>query len=107
MCDTPINWIVDKKKPVTDDTTHIYVCPECPFIGFEYLNNKNVADLFAHLNRDRKDQIQAEAIKIADPKGELKHAIDTLYDMAEKYNPNYYSSDDIALVDDTYKKFWN
>lgn len=29
--------------------THIYVCPECPFIGFEYLNKDNIFDLYENL----------------------------------------------------------
>jgi Zn-finger nucleic acid-binding protein len=30
--------------------THIYICPECSFVGLEYLGNKDLENLSAELN---------------------------------------------------------
>ena len=48
MCSTALTW-----NPVhtADNVTHIYVCPECPFIGLEYFTDKNIEDLKTYLNK--------------------------------------------------------
>lgn len=50
-CDTPLEWhpSIPNYKP-EDIVTHIYVCPECAFIGLEYLNSKSIEDLKTYLN---------------------------------------------------------
>lgn len=52
LCDTELTWL---PKPVVykpnEHVTHIYVCPECPFVGFEYLNDRNIVDVRDYLNR--------------------------------------------------------
>lgn len=46
MCDTELAWhTTNKTYKRNEDTTHIYVCPECPFVGFEYYEERNVKDL--------------------------------------------------------------
>lgn len=56
MCDTPLTWhTTNTRYQSNDDTTHIYICAECPFIGFEYLNDNNTHDLQNFLsNRNNK-----------------------------------------------------
>ncbi len=52
MCDTVLTWTpTNPLYKGSEDTTHIYVCPECPFIGFEYYTDRNIEDLKAFLNK--------------------------------------------------------
>ena len=52
MCDTELGWHpVPEIYKEDEHVTHIYTCPECPFIGIEYLNNKNIDDLRDYLNK--------------------------------------------------------
>ena len=46
MCDKPLSY-----EPCNG--THIYTCPDCPFVGFEYLTKKNTEDLSAYLERKK------------------------------------------------------
>ena len=54
LCAHPLTW-----KPTNptwqrnEDVTHIYVCPECPFIGLEYYEQRNIDDLIRYLDRPR------------------------------------------------------
>jgi len=52
MCDTELTWIpTNPTYKTNEDTTHIYTCPECPFVGFEFFGQRNLDDLSAYLNR--------------------------------------------------------
>ncbi len=46
MCDTVLDYELFQG-------THIYTCPECPFVALEYFNDGNIQDLAKYLNRDR------------------------------------------------------
>ena len=52
MCDHVLSWnSVPKIYKEDEPVTHIYICPECPFVGLEYYNDKNIEDLKVYLNR--------------------------------------------------------
>lgn len=38
MCETILPWEELKED---DKSTNIYVCPECPFVGFEYFDKND------------------------------------------------------------------
>jgi ribosomal protein L37AE/L43A len=35
----------------SERTTHIWSCPDCPFVGFEYYQEGNAEDLTIYLNK--------------------------------------------------------
>jgi len=45
-CPMCIEAFLDYKKV---KNTHIYVCPVCPFVGMEYIDNQNLLDLTEYL----------------------------------------------------------
>jgi DNA-directed RNA polymerase subunit M/transcription elongation factor TFIIS len=50
LCGEELSWVpTNKHYTCNEDTTHIYTCPACPFLGIEYYNNKNVEDLKTYL----------------------------------------------------------
>lgn len=51
MCDTVLTWNPIPANYKADDVTHVYLCPECPFVGFEYFTGKNIDDLRAFLTK--------------------------------------------------------
>ncbi len=64
MCSTELTWQPTNPTYKSDeDTTHVYVCPECPFVGFEYLSKKNTDELSAHLERDQRPETVPEEHK--------------------------------------------
>ena len=53
LCDTRIRLKYKKitSKNKNTENTHIWSCPNCPFVGFEYYTNKNIKDLKKYLNK--------------------------------------------------------
>jgi hypothetical protein len=54
MCDTVLTWNPtphNYKHNDNEHVTHIYVCPECPFIGLEYFTTRNLVDLIGYLSK--------------------------------------------------------
>lgn len=50
MCDRKLIYKPSKSISTSnEEATHIYKCPECPFIGFEYYEDRNILDLSNHL----------------------------------------------------------
>lgn len=37
---------IRKHNLANRNDTHVYVCPECPFIGFEFIDRGNISDLY-------------------------------------------------------------
>lgn len=35
-----------KKTGVKEKATHVYTCLNCPFVGFEYINKKDIDNLY-------------------------------------------------------------
>lgn len=57
LCRTKINYKKINSRYKDPDPTHIWSCPNCPFIGFEYYTNKNTKDLEKYLNKNEpKDE---------------------------------------------------
>jgi uncharacterized protein YqeY len=44
---------------------------------------------------------------LEEKRDDLQDALDALLDIAEDFYPDYYSSDQIAMVLDTYKKYFD
>ena len=47
LCNSKLKY---KKIENNTKNTHIYICPNCPFIGLEFYEYKNLEDLKKHLN---------------------------------------------------------
>ena len=58
------------------------------------------------MDKQQKETLTADELQQLRDR-ELKWVINTLWDIAEAFYPNYYSSDDIAKVDDIYKKYFD
>jgi len=51
LCEGVLVW--NPTNPVykkSEETTHVYTCAMCPFIGFEYYSKKNTDELSAFLD---------------------------------------------------------
>lgn len=46
------------KHEIIGNETHIWICPECPFIGIEFYIENNLKDLNNYLSRDMKEYIK-------------------------------------------------
>lgn len=44
----------EKMKHIEYNGTHIYICEHCPFIGFEYVEQKDIDNLKEYLEREKK-----------------------------------------------------
>lgn len=63
ICDHELTWIpTNPRYKNYDDTTHIYKCPECPFIGFEFYTDKNHKELGIHLDVKQTNYIRHSSI---------------------------------------------
>ena len=40
LCDHALEHVETTESP-----THVYICPECSFVGFEFLNKDNIEGL--------------------------------------------------------------
>jgi len=46
LCDTPMEYrMIPARDSYLQHDTHAYICPDCPFIGFEYYFPNNYQDL--------------------------------------------------------------
>ncbi len=46
LCDCKL-----QHETIGEFDTHAYICPECSFVGFEYLNINNVNDIINRLKK--------------------------------------------------------
>lgn len=94
MCDTELSWNpTNLVYQSNEETTHIYTCPECPFVGFEFYSKRNTDDLSKYLKVETTAQ-------------QLKSTLDYLLDVAEEHLPNYSSNDNIMQINDLYKQIY-
>lgn len=55
------NTVTEKEKTrfSFEQHTHIYVCDDCPFIGFEFYNDTNTNALINYLNGNNHEELKS------------------------------------------------